>query len=190
MKRLLRSLFAVLAGSAIFMTAGAALAAGEPCYNDIDCPEGPTCGGEVCNWGKTHPTPDGMKVYTCVPAGTGNKEGNAKKGQDGWCTVTTDCKCAAEGATCRAPYCTFTKASDAPAGTGGTGTAGTASMGTAGTATGGSGTAGGATMPKEEDSGGCSLSGNPAREGAALALLLGAGAAGTAFARRRSRKSA
>jgi hypothetical protein len=80
---------------------------GTACYNDSDCPNS-SCGGEVCNWTKTSPVPQGAKVFSCNPAGTD------LKGHDGWCTTDADCKCAARGAKCLAPYCTFTRPSDAP----------------------------------------------------------------------------
>ncbi|MFI5297111.1 MAG: hypothetical protein ACHREM_03355 [Polyangiales bacterium] len=59
------------------------------CTNDTDCPVA-FCGGQVCSW-KTGP-------HVCLPAGT----------DPGWCTVTTDCKCASSGATCIDNNCTFT----------------------------------------------------------------------------------
>jgi|HubBroStandDraft_1064217.scaffolds.fasta_scaffold163197_2 hypothetical protein len=67
------------------------------CDVDTDC-SGTTCGGEVCQWSNNDQT------MTCVAAGT-NAQGN-----DGWCTATTDCKCAGEGATCNTLsfHCTFT----------------------------------------------------------------------------------
>lgn len=80
---------------------------GSACFNDIDCPN-PNCGGLVCNWTKIAPRPEGMKVFYCSPAGT------APRGSDGWCTTDADCKCHGLGAHCIAPYCTFTRASDAP----------------------------------------------------------------------------
>src|SRR5690349_24475213 len=102
MKASLRRSVATLVGSVALLVAPAAFAAGEPCFNDNDCPNSQACGGDVCNWNMMHPVGDGMKVYTCVAAGTGSK------GMEGWCTTTDNCKCKAEGATCRAPYCTFT----------------------------------------------------------------------------------
>jgi hypothetical protein len=80
---------------------------GVACYNDSDCPSS-SCGGEVCNWTKTSPMPQGMKAFVCNPAGTD------PKGRDGWCTTDADCKCVGLGAKCIAPYCTFTRPSDAP----------------------------------------------------------------------------
>lgn len=79
----------------------------QPCYNDTDCPNS-GCGGEVCNWTKTHPQPVGDKAFVCDPAGL------APKGRDGWCTTDVNCKCRGLGATCITPYCSFTKPSDAP----------------------------------------------------------------------------
>lgn len=78
-----------------------------PCFNDTDCPNA-GCGGEVCNWTKTHPNPVGEKAFVCDPAGL------APKGADGWCTTDVNCKCRGLGATCILPYCSFTKPSDAP----------------------------------------------------------------------------
>lgn len=78
-----------------------------PCFNDTDCPNS-SCGGEVCNWTKTHPAPIADKVFVCDPAGL------QAKGMDGWCTTDDNCKCRSLGARCIAPYCSFTKASDAP----------------------------------------------------------------------------
>ncbi len=80
---------------------------GAACFNDIDCP-GSACGNEVCNWTKTAAAPIGMKAFLCNPAGT------QPKGLDGWCTTDADCKCLAQGAKCRAPFCTFTRAEDGP----------------------------------------------------------------------------
>lgn len=79
----------------------------EPCYNDTDCPNA-SCGGEVCNWTKSHPRPVGDKFFVCDPAGI------QPKGKDGWCTTDENCKCLGLGARCIAPYCSFTKPSDAP----------------------------------------------------------------------------
>jgi len=156
MKALLRGSLATLVGSVALFVASTALADGEACYNDIDCP-GTACGDAVCNWNTHATTPDGRKIFGCNPAGS-----QTPVGKDGWCEKTSDCKCAGQGATCVAPYCTFTKP---PAGAGGTGsggaapTAGTSSTAgttsTAGTAT----TAGTGTTPAPEaDSGGCTMS--------------------------------
>jgi MYXO-CTERM domain-containing protein len=89
------------------------------------------------------------------------------------------------GATCKAPYCTFTKASDAPAGGGsGAGGSGTAGSGTAGSGTAGSGTAGTGTTPPPADEGGCSLS-VPGRTNTGIALGLGVAGLALALLRRR-----
>lgn len=71
------------------------------CYKDTDCP-GAACGGEVCNWNKLHPMPEGERLFMCNPAGT------SPQGQDGWCVSDADCKCRGLGAVCVAPYCSFT----------------------------------------------------------------------------------
>lgn len=63
------------------------------CTNDVDCP-GTACGDQVCSWATVD--------HACVPAGT------AAQGNDGWCTVDTDCKCMGQGATCVGVHCTFT----------------------------------------------------------------------------------
>lgn len=178
MKAMLRRSLGSLVASAALLLAPIALAEGEPCYNDIDCPGGGSaCGGDVCNWNKQSPNPSGNKVFYCQPAGM------AAKGSDGWCTVDADCKCAAQGANCsRAPYCTFTKPSDAPAGggsgAGGSATGGSATGGSAGTGTAGAPTAGTGSKPPASDEGGCSVSlPGAGASGAALALgLLGLGA--------------
>lgn len=198
MKALLRGSLAGLMSCFMLSLSATALAEGEPCYNDDDCPGGGAeCGGDVCNWNKVHPAPVGDKGFTCNPAGTD------PKGQDGWCTTTDDCKCKAQGANCnKAPYCSFTKASDAPAGTagGGSGAGGSAAGGSAaggtsasGAATGGSaptagttGTAGtGTTTPAPAaDDGGCSVS-MPGNTGTGALLALGVAGLGLALARRR-----
>lgn len=177
MNVMLRRSMASLVGLVALMVAPAAFADGEPCFNDTDCP-GAECGGAVCNWMKAHPAPVGDKAYTCNPAGT------QSKGSDGWCTTDDHCKCKAQGAKCVTVYCTFTKATDAPVGTGGTGAGGSAS--TAGMpAAAGTGTAGtGTTPPAEEESGGCSVA-SPASTGGGIALALGVIGLGAAFARRR-----
>lgn len=176
MKALRRGLLSTLFGSVALLASSVALADGEECINDIDCP-GAECGGPVCNWSK----PQGMK-YTCNPAGS------QTKGSDGWCTTDADCKCKGQGAVCHAPYCSFTKASDAPAG-GGSGAGGSASTAgttsTAGTGTAGTGTAGtGNTPAPAKDEGGCSF-GGATNTGSGMALALGALGLGVAFARRR-----
>jgi len=179
MKAMLRSSLATLVGSVALFVAPSAFAEGEPCINDVDCPGGgQVCGGDVCNWTK----PQGDK-FTCNAAGT-----QTPKGKDGWCTTTADCKCKGEGATCVAPYCTFTKASDAPAGTGGTGTGGSASTGgttAAGTtSTAGTTSAAGTAAKPADDGGGCSV-GVPGGANTGIALGVGLLGLGLAFARRR-----
>jgi hypothetical protein len=181
MKASLRRSVATLVGSVALFVAPAAFAAGEPCFNDDDCPGGgnTTCGGDVCNWSMSHPMPDGDKVYTCVPAGSGTK------GKEGWCTDNTDCKCASLGATCVAPYCTFTKPDQAPAGGGGSGAGGgsgtSGAPSTAGTTT----TAGTASMPAAPaDEGGCSV-GAAGRTGTGAALGLSLAGLALALLRRR-----
>jgi MYXO-CTERM domain-containing protein len=131
----------------------------------------------------------GDKLYACNPAGS-----QIPKGKDGWCNTDADCKCKGAGAKCVFPYCTFTKASDAPAGIGGTGaggtsaggstsTAGTATTPTAGTAT--TPTAGTASTPAtSDDGGGCSVSA-PGNTAGGIAVALGMVGLGLAFARRR-----
>jgi len=182
MKALLRGSLATLVGSVALFVASTALADGEACYNDIDCP-GTACGDAVCNWTKSAKMPVGQKAFACNPAGS-----QTPVGKDGWCTTDADCKCKDQGATCKAPYCTFTQpmAGTAGTGTGGaaptagtTSTAGTAT--TAGTASGGSGTT---TPAPAADSGGCSLS-VPGGTNTGLALGVGVLGLGIAFARRR-----
>jgi len=182
MNAVLRGFYATLVGSVALFSAHSAFAA-DACFNDDDCPGGgKVCGGDVCDWGKPFAMPpDAMKIYTCVPAGT------AAKGMDGWCTTDANCKCMAEGANCKTPpHCSFTKPSDAPAGTGGSGTGGSSAGGSAGTtSTAGTTSAAGTgtTMP-EEKSGGCSVGvpGNSAGGSLVAACLVGLG---IAFSRRR-----
>jgi hypothetical protein len=181
MKALLRGSLATLVGSMALLVASTALADGEACYNDIDCP-GTACGDAVCNWSKTATTPVSPKVFACNPAGS------QPMGKDGWCTTNADCKCAGQGATCVAPYCTFTKP---PAGAGGSGTggaaptAGTTSIAGTTTTAGTASTAGTGTTPAPAaDSGGCSLS-VPGGTNTGLALGVGLLGLGVAFARRR-----
>jgi MYXO-CTERM domain-containing protein len=201
MKVMLRGSLAGLVSCFLLSLSATALAEGEACFNDDDCPGGgAVCGGDVCNWNKLSATPDGDKIFFCNPAGTG------VKGSDGWCTDSTDCKCAMQGATCRGTYCSFTKASDAPAPSGGGGAGGSAAGGSAaggggsaaggapaaGAATGGSSpvagstsTAGGSTTPPPAtDSGGCSVS-VPGNTGTGALLALGVAGLGLALARRR-----
>lgn len=184
MKALLRGTLATLVGSVALFAASSASAAGEPCFNDNDCPGGgQVCGGDVCNWNKSHPTPDGNKAYTCNPAGTDPKP------NDGWCTGDATCKCAPQGAKCVGVRCTFTLAKDAPAGTAGTATGGTAAGGSAATAgsatTAGTATGGTASTPAPAaDEGGCSVS-TPGSTNTGIALAVGLAGLGLAFARRR-----
>jgi MYXO-CTERM domain-containing protein len=194
MKALLRGTLATLVGSVALFAASTASAAGEACYNDNDCPGGgQVCGGEVCNWFKANPTPVGEKAYTCVTAGA-----DAAKGSDGWCTGDATCKCMAQGAKCMGVHCTFTKASDAPAGTGGTAAGGTAAGGsaptagtaatTAGTAATTAGTASGGTASTPApaaDEGGCSVT-TPGSTNTGIALGVALVGLGLAFARRRA----
>jgi hypothetical protein len=197
MKALIRGSLASLIGSVALFVAPAAFAEGEPCINDVDCPgNGAACGGDVCNWNKS--SGDASKPYACNPAGS-----ETPKGNDGWCTNNSDCKCMGQGATCRAPHCTFTKASEAPAGggsaSGGSASGGTSSSGSAGapataagtTSTGGTGTTptagtGSTTTPAPAaDSGGCSVSA-PGRSNTGLVLAFGVVAGlGVALSRRR-----
>lgn len=184
MKALFRGSIATLVGSMTLFVASTALADGEACYNDTDCP-GTACGDAVCNWPKPATTPTDTKPYYCNPAGTQPKKA------DGWCTTDDNCKCAGLGARCVAPHCTFTKPGDAPPGsTGGTGTGAGGGASTAGAATGGAapagaGTGGTASKPAPAaDSGGCSLS-VPGRTNTGIAVGLGLVGLGLAFARRR-----
>ncbi|HMF42239.1 MAG TPA: hypothetical protein VKQ32_16305 [Polyangia bacterium] len=146
----------ILVGVVSLCVARSAAAATNPtsCANDIDCIATPQCGGDVCVYSATS--------MTCQPAG------GAAKGADGWCTVDTDCKCMGQGAKCVFPYCTFTRACDAPdAGPCGAG-------GSGGGTSGGSGGGGG---------GGCSVAGSHAGVGWAALLCV----AGLIVARRRRR---
>ena len=185
MKASLRTSLATLFGSVALLVAPAAFAAGEPCFNDTDCPGGgAVCGGDVCNWSVAHPdaATNTAMPYTCNPAGT------QPKGSDGWCSNTTThehCKCKAEGAKCTGIYCSFTKASDAPPMTGGTGGGGTGAGGMATAGTGGTGMAGtGTTAAPPPEEGGCSVSA-AGRTSTGVALGLGLLGLGVAFARRR-----
>ena len=161
------------------------------CINDVDCPE-PACGGQVCDYNKG---------LTCQPAG------GAPKGQDGWCTVDSDCKCMGMGAKCVSVYCTFTTppaggsggasaGSGGSSGTGGatgsggatssggtTGSGGTTSSGSGGTA-GPAGSGGSASNPKPNSDGGCSVSGSsPA---SVIGILFGLSVLGLRRFRRRA----
>jgi MYXO-CTERM domain-containing protein len=183
MKALLRGTLATLLGSVSLFVASTALADGEACFNDDDCP-GTACGDPVCNWSKAAKMPMGDKVFACNPAGS-----QTPVGKDGWCTTDDDCKCKAEGAKCVAPYCTFTKPM---AGSGGTGAGGSGTAGMTSTA-GTTATAGAATTPTAgtsgtskpaEESSGCSVS-MPGSSNSALALGVGLLGLGFALARRR-----
>jgi hypothetical protein len=130
---------ALLTGSVVLLAASMAHAlrpAPSGCFNDTDCPN-QECGGEVCNWNLISPNPGVDKPYVCNPAGS------QPKGQDGWCTTDENCKCFGLGARCIAPYCSFTKLSDAPGGPGGPGQGGVSSV--AGTSSAGSPSAAGST---------------------------------------------
>jgi hypothetical protein len=148
----IRRFFSVIGlfGAALLAPVVAHAATAE-CMNDTDCP-GSECGGEICDW-STLP-------QTCKPAGT------YPKGQDGWCTSTANCKCAAEGATCVSVQCSQTQ----PAGTtgigGGSSTGGSASSGgsaTAGSSAAGttSAAAGSSTAGSTSSGSSCSMSGAP-----------------------------
>jgi hypothetical protein len=115
----------------------------------------------------------------CVAAGT------AAKGMDGWCNgMDSDCKCASVGAKCMAPYCSFTLAKDAPAGSG---AGGSSSGGTGGSSS--TGSAGSSTSPSSSsDSGGCAIAHAPSAASISAGLLVGIGA--IAFGARRRRRSA
>jgi MYXO-CTERM domain-containing protein len=164
-----------------------ALADGEACYVDKDCP-GTACGDAVCNWNKLAPTANGMKIYFCNPAGTD------AVGMDGWCTTDADCKCMGEGAVCHVPYCSFTKA---PGGSGGASSGGapstsagapSTSAGAPSTSAGAPSTAAGApsTTPasSSDSSGGCSIS-VPGKTSGGVAAALAMVGLGLAFGRRR-----
>lgn len=186
MTAFLRTSLATFVASITLFIASTAVADGEACYNDIDCP-GTACGDAVCNWNKIAAIPMGQKVFACNPAGT------QPAGEDGWCTTDADCKCRDQGATCVAPYCTFTKpmagsTGGAPAAAGGTPATpgGTSSTGGSTSSPGGmpSSTGGAAVTPAPADDGGCSVSA-AGRTGSAAALGVGLLALGFAFARRR-----
>ena len=174
--KMFRSL--MLAGILIAAATSVARAAGvdkDPCVNDIDCAATPQCGGEVCDF---------IGTQKCIAA-TGAP-------QTGWCTVSTDCKCMAQGAVCNAPYCSFTtpQASGTAGASGGTaGTAGAAGSGGS-TSAGGSGgsstgTAGaGGTAPKSSSSGGCSIASSTS---GGFATLLGLALVAGGLVRRRRR---
>jgi len=140
-----------------------------------------------------------------VPAGT-----KWPQGADGECATTADCKCAPQGAICRAPFCSFTLPPDAGAG-GSTGTAGASGAGGGPSGTGGSG-AGGASAAgggagsgrggSSATTGGASGAGGASRGGGCLIAggppgrpddgglwLLGAALASQATRRRRRAQS-
>lgn len=191
MKASLRTSLATLVGSVALLVAPAAFAAGEPCFNDNDCPGGgDVCGGDVCDWNQMNPAFPEATPYTCIVAGSIGKP----KGQEGWCTGDATCKCRNEGAKCVGVYCTFTQPKDAPAGSSGSGAGGgsgmagstsTAGTGTAGTGTAGTGTtAGTGSTSKPAEEGGCSVSA-PGGSNTGLALGVGLLGLGLALARRR-----
>lgn len=135
--------------SAFLLCSGGARAANNPtsCTNDIDCVATPACGGDVCTYTATGST-------TCTPAGTG------PKGEDGWCTVDTDCKCYAQGARCNVVYCTFTSlGSPTDGGAGGTGNKGEAGSGGGAGAAGREGNTGGTSGTGTGGGGGCDVAG-------------------------------
>ncbi|HEV8245798.1 MAG TPA: hypothetical protein VGP93_08515 [Polyangiaceae bacterium] len=159
--------FSMLTAAAATLYAGSSFAVSD-CVNDVDCPN-PACGGDVCQW-------DAAGNQTCVAAGTDTQ------GMDGWCTTSADCKCMAEGATCKSLHCTMTVA-----GGGGTGGSGAGGSATAGAATAGTGTAGTGTTSSSEkdDGGGCSIA-SAGNNGVALSAVVAAGAI-TLLLRRRKR---
>jgi MYXO-CTERM domain-containing protein len=160
----------LIAGFCLFVSAEA-FAAPNPatCKNDIDCVATPECGGDVCDY---------FSGMVCKPAGS------RAKGTDGWCDIThgdDDCKCKAQGAKCMGVYCTFTKASDAPAGGGTGGSSGGSdggssdggsggSGGKSGTGGSGSGTDGGKSSGGG-GGGGCSLAGGAPGVGGLLGSI-------------------
>jgi hypothetical protein len=191
MKAFLSGSIAVLVGSAALFVASTALADGEPCYVDTDCP-GTACGDAVCNWNKSAPMPSGTKIFYCNPAGTD------PVGADGWCQTDADCKCKGEGAVCTAPHCTITKA---PAGSGGASSGGggapSTSAGAPATTAGAPATTAGAastsagatstTTPASGDtgsSGGCSI-GVPGKTTGGFAAAFAMVGLGVALRRRR-----
>lgn|GEM_PF-1833122 len=201
MKAFFRGSLATLVGSVALFAASTALADGEACFVDTDCP-GTACGDAVCNWNKPATMPSSSKPYYCNPAGS------SPAGADGWCSVDADCKCMGQGAVCHVPYCSFTKA---PAGAGGassgsggatssagapstSGGAPSTSAGAPSTSAGAPSTSAGApstsagaasTTPASSDSGGgCSISA-PGNTTGGFAVALGMVGLGLAFARRR-----
>jgi MYXO-CTERM domain-containing protein len=173
--------------SAVVAVAGLGLwtvtAHAESCTNDIDCKaNGTACGTDVCNF----------EAMTCVSSGSGNP---------GWCTVSTDCKCAGIGATCVGVYCVGPDGGPllAPPSTGGSpdsGTSSTPDSGTGSTPDAGSGTSpppaeagtgpASSSSSSSSSSGGCAVSaGNSPTSPWPLAGL--ALAASLVAARRRKR---
>ncbi len=159
-----RFCFSAIAAALTTFYAASSWALVNDCTNDVDCTGGgAACGGDVCQW-------DAEGNHTCVPAGTDGV------GKDGWCTIDTDCKCMAEGATCTGIHCSFTEAGAASGGTGGgSGTAGSASAGTTATS----------SDESSDDGGGCSISGVATNTGGALAAFATAGAFTLLLRRRR-----
>ena len=197
MKAFFRGSLATLVGSMALFVASTALADGEACYNDSDCP-GTACGDAVCNWTKYAMPAVGMKAFACNPAGS-----QTPVNMDGWCTTDDDCKCKSLGAKCQAgnniPHCTFTKPGDAPAGSGGSAAGGSSAGGSsaggstsaAGTTTSTAGTGptasagtGSTAAPASNTSSGCSVSAPIGGRGGA-ALALGVLGLGFALSRRR-----
>jgi len=161
------------------------------CASDIDCP-GTACGSQVCDWV--------TGTVACVPAGT-----KWPQGADGECATDADCKCAPQGARCFPPFCTFTVPPDAGAagttgsagasgaGGGGAGSGGGGSSGATGGSSGATGGSSGATGGVSGAAGGsrgcgCLIAGAPPgrRDDGMLCLL---GAALTAQAARRRRRT-
>jgi MYXO-CTERM domain-containing protein len=78
-----------------FLSWSAPVHAAAACTVDTDC-AGTACGTPVCQWVNGAPV-------GCVAAGTD------PQGSDGWCDTATDCKCAAQGATCGlSSHCSIT----------------------------------------------------------------------------------
>jgi len=179
--------FSVLAALVCLLASGGARA--QSCVNDIDCPNA-ACGGEVCDYSTGTPT--------CKPAGS------QPKGQDGWCTQDSDCKCGSLGAKCDSSlvFCTFTTPSEAPgAGNGGHGGGGVGAAGTSGSVGGGAPGTGGAGAPGTGcvgaaghagssdggSSGGCSIAGaSSSGEALGCTLLALLGMAAAVLRRRRA----
>ncbi len=156
---------------------GAARAAGNPpsCVNDIDCVATPACGGDVCDYPQ----------LKCMPADASHQ------GSDGWCTVDTDCKCHADGATCVNSFCTFTVPKGGNGGASGGGAPGQGGAGQAGApgsggASGGSSATGGSAAGGSNDGGGCDVGGSGPQ---GLWLAAGVCSLAIAWARRRRRSA-